>query len=265
MSTLEPASPAAPSRNEAPQPTPQVENPEPFSFDTVLWRGFGLYARFFLPLTALTLLLLAPWLVANAASAGDTNAGQMTSLGWLAMALSMISVPLASAAAVCAVADVVRGRPIRVGASLRAMLPHAAPVVGAAILTSFSIAFAMLACIVPGLIVLAMLYVTMPAMLIERCSIVDACKRSIELTKGHRFATFFLALSPMVINVSAGAALGGHVPLAVSTGITSLVGVMTGALGAIVATISYIDLRNEKEPGFKGQALDDALASLTQR
>jgi hypothetical protein len=264
---VEPTSAAAPARSEAPQPTPQLENPEPFAFGTVVARAFALYGRNFLPLTALTLLLMLPWLVSNAASTTSAAAGQMTPATLVSLVLSMISVPLANAAAACAVAELVRGRPVRIGASLRAMWPHAIGVVAAAFLTSIGAAFAMIACIVPGLILMAMFYVTMPALLIERLNAIDACKRSMELTKGHRVAAFFLAIAPLVLNITVSASLTPALalPLTVSTGVTSLCGVLTGAFGAVLATIAYIDLRNQKEPGFKGQALDDALASLTQR
>lgn len=264
MSNLEPTSSAAPAHNEAPQATPFVESPEPFSVDTVIWRGLGLYARHFLPLTGLMLLMMAPWLLVNAASSVRPTPGETSGLTWLSLAFSMIAVPLANAATVCGVAELVRGRPMRMRASMRAMLPSALTIVGAAIATSIGIALGSALCLVPGLILMGMWYVTMPALLIERLGTRDACKRSAELTKGHRFGALFLAVFPVAINIGAGLALTGVVSPVVSTGITSLTGVFVGALGAVFTSIAYIDLRNEKEPGFKGKALDAALAALTR-
>jgi hypothetical protein len=265
MSNLEPASSAAPAHNEAPQATPQLENPEAFSVDTILWRGFGMYARNFVPLTGLMLLLLAPWMLTNAMSSVRPNPAEMTGMTWLSFCLSMIAVPLANAAAVCGVAELVRGRPMHLVASIRAMAPSALGIVGAAIVTSIAAAIGSALCLVPGLIVMGMLYVTMPALLVERLSIGDACKRSAELTKGHRFGALFLAVFPVAINVAAALVLTGIVSPVVTAGITALTGVLLGALGAVFTSLAYIDLRNEKEPGFKEKALDDALAALTAR
>lgn len=262
---IEPTSSAAAAQHGAPDAKPYVENPEPFAVGTILSRGFEIYARHFLPLTGLMLLVLSPWLVVNAVATVHPTVGEMSGLTWLSLVLSMITTPLATAAAVCAVAEVVRGRPPNVVTSLRALMPHALRVVGAAVLTSIGIGIGTAFCIVPGLILMAMLYVTMSVVLIEGVGVREACKRSAELTKGHRFGTFFLAVVPMALNIVVGAAFTGVLPLPVVTGLTSLCGVLFGALNAVFGVLAYIDLRNEKEPGFKDRVLDDALASLTRR
>lgn len=263
--SLEPTSSAAAARHGAPSAKPYVENPEPFAVGTILSRGFEIYARHFLPLTGLMLLVLSPWLVMNAVSTVYPTAGALTDLMWISTALSMITTPLATAAAVCAVAEIVRGRPPNVATSLRAMLPRALSVVGAALLTSIAIGVGTAFCIVPGLFLMAVLYVTMSVVLIEGVGVVDACKRSVDLTENHRWGTFFLAVVPMALNIVVGVVFTGVLPLAVVTGITSLSGVLFGALNAVFGVLAYIDLRNEKEPGFKDRVLDDALASLTRR
>lgn len=237
-------------------PRPTLAWAEPFSVGGVFGRGFGIYAKSFVPLTALTLLIFLPWLLSNAVSAQQLrdHPGQLSSAGWLTLALSTISTPVAVAAAIGGVLSVVRGRTLRPLASLRLVLPRVLPILGVTLLSSVAIGVGGLMCIVPGLILMAMFYVAMPALIVEGCGVIDALKRSAALTTGHRFGCFALALAPFLVNIPT-TLLTAPLPFTLATGLTSLAGVASAAISAVLVTVAYVDLRHEQEPSFDADDL----------
>lgn len=74
------------------------------------------------------------------------------------------------------------------GFGLRTLLP----VVGVALLQSLIVSFGLLLCILPGIVLLTVYAVAIPALVQERCGVVEALRRSNHLTDGHRLTIFGL-------------------------------------------------------------------------
>ena len=100
----------------------------------------------------------------------------------------------------------------------------------------------------PGVIIGCMLYVAVPACVIEKLGVTASTSRSVALTKGYRWQIFGLFLLVVVI------ALVGAFVLAKIGGV-GLVGqtlsfawqVVSTAFGAVLSAVIYHDLRMAKE------------------
>lgn len=116
--------------------------------------------------------------------------GWAGALQLLQLATSYLLAPIASAALIHAVFQLARERDASVGESLRVALSRFWAVVGLSILVGLAAGIATLACIVPGLIVQAGLFVAIPALIVERLRVSEAFNRSWRLTDGYKFSTF---------------------------------------------------------------------------
>lgn len=102
--------------------------------------------------------------------------------------------------------------------------------------------------VVPGVIIGCMLYVAIPACVIEKLGVTASMSRSVALTKGYRWQIFGLFLLVVVIS-----ALGAFVFTLI--GGAGLVGqllafgwqVVSTAFGAVLSAVIYHDLRMAKE------------------
>lgn len=99
----------------------------------------------------------------------------------------------AQAAIMYVTVEHIAGRRASVGQSLSAGFTHALPILGLAILNSLAIGFGTLVCLIPGFILMCVLFASVPAAVVERLGPIEAMQRSADLTHGHRL-TIFLAL-----------------------------------------------------------------------
>lgn len=141
-----------------------------------------------------------------------------------------------------------RLQPFTIGDSLRIGLARTIPVIGVGIVVGLATGLGMLLFVVPGVILGCMLYVAVPACVIEKLGVTASMSRSGALTKGYRWQIFGLFLLVVVI-----AAVGAFV-LAIVGG-TGIVGqtltflwqVVSTAFGAVLSAVIYHDLRMAKE------------------
>jgi hypothetical protein len=143
------------------------------------------------------------------------------------------------------------GRPVRLLESVQVGLRRFLPVLGASITSFVLIVLAAVLFLVPGLIVYVMLFVTIPACVVERLGPFDSISRSSQLTKGHGWAIFAMVLllwiaSAIVSAVISGVAttFAGPIVAAVADAVWSVV---ETACSAILAVVTYRDLRVAKE------------------
>lgn len=87
-----------------------------------------------------------------------------------------------------------RLRPVGFGNALSIGLARVIPVVLLEIITILLVALAMLGLIVPGLVLMTMWFVGVPACVVERAGPWTSLRRSAQLTKGHRWKVFGLIL-----------------------------------------------------------------------
>ena len=144
-----------------------------------------------------------------------------------------------------------RGREVSLAESLQVGLGRFLPILGMAFLVSLLAGLAILAFIVPGLMLATMWFVAAPACVVEKLGPWASMRRSRELTKGHRWKIFGLMIVLLLINGVAGStitaaltAMGGS-PLAMIGSV--LWGGAFGAFSAIAVVVTYHDLRAAKE------------------
>lgn len=157
------------------------------------------------------------------------------------------------------------GRKPSLGEALSTGLRFALPVVGFTILWYFGFLIGFMLLVIPGLIVLTMWAVAVPALVEEQTGVIGAFGRSRELTKGSRWKIFGLLVALLVIFYLAFAVVGlaagmtsaaslqsGHLPIMVM--VWSIVS--TGIFNLLWSTIQpslFIELRDAREGGGAGE------------
>ena len=192
--------------------------------------------------------------------AGDFSG--LGSLGFLSAALAgglvyMLGACLVYTAITQAASDDAAGRPVSFGASMATGWRQLLPVTGVVILTAILAIFAGLLFIVPGLYLMALWWLVIPAIVEERLGF-DALGRSASLTEGYRWPMVGLILIYLLVAVGVGVItaipeavlLGFGIPGAV---IAALIGALGDAfvsvIGATAALLAYNRLRQIKEGG----------------
>jgi hypothetical protein len=112
--------------------------------------------------------------------------------------------------------------------------------------------------IIPGLVLVSVLYVAVPAAVIERAGVAAAIQRSAQLTQGNRIgvfslnAIFFLMAYGAARLLMEAAADGGSIfwtgHVAISTAL--------GSFGAVAMTVTYQQLRQLKDGRTPEQSAD---------
>jgi hypothetical protein len=236
---------------------------DPFSVGEVLGTSFSIFFRNLPAFLLMAVLIYSPLFV----YAMTTNPLDMTmnEIVWMGIILALgglVLQNLLTAAVTYGVVEQMAGRHAGVGKSMAVGLRCMLPTFGLFIVMMICIALGFLALFIPGLIVMCMLYVAVPALVIEQNGIGRALSRSAHLTKGYRWSMFALVILMIIINQGASWVVENVVVDSVKIDgqtivdpsqwklyIGSVVGVMlgTGALGATLASVAYVLLRNEKD------------------
>jgi hypothetical protein len=142
-----------------------------------------------------------------------------------------------------------------VGAALQAALGRLLPLVGMVLLQFIAIVLGVILFIVPGMIVAIMLFVALPACVLEELGPVASLKRSAQLTKGNRLRLFGLALlvllSLMVASLVMACALAtsSKIVIGIAVLILAVVGFVLVGVALTLPTIVFLQLRQLHEPG----------------
>jgi hypothetical protein len=222
---------------------------ERLDIGAVLSRVFQYYreqAAVLLPAALIVFLPIA--LIAGALVAA--GGGVAAILGVLVIAA--VGSGLYQATTVEAVRDIQDGRrDLDIGGLFRSAFQVLGPVIVASILLGLGIGLGLVLLIVPGLILMTIWAVTIPAVVIERRSPIEAFGRSRELVRGHGWQVFAVVIVLAILQEVA-----RRVLIAVFSGIGDFVGgaigllianVLFAPLGAIAATVLYLELRRIKE------------------
>lgn len=165
--------------------------------------SFGAFA-------AIALLVTAPGLVASAvaqewvqAETWKLEQGMLDSPSGVflatagAMGAALLQVVLqffAQAAMMYCTVELMAGRRPDVSKSLGAGFSHAWVIALLAVLNTLAISFGLLFCIIPGVILMCVLFASVPAAVVERVGPIEAMQRSADLTNGHRMTIFLASL-----------------------------------------------------------------------
>ncbi len=262
-------------------PTPPMK--ANLGIGTILGGTFSLYFKnfplffgvVFLPFVLYSLLVEAPMrsemVVDPANPFGDVG----TTL--LLMVLSMLLIIILQAVIVRMSISLSGGQGAQAGAAIRGAVTGLIPIILLGIVASIAIAFGFLLLIVPGLYVMALLYVYIPAIVFENAGF-SALGRSETLTKGYRWAIVGIVLILIVINwiisliytgvvvasvMDIGAIASGNPDsAAIATSIPWWLNVLSAAvqafilpIGLIASGLVYARLREIKEGGSTGDLL----------
>lgn len=256
-----------------------AENPQPyndaqtgtsaFTVGAVLTATFSsLFGRFTYYTLAglvsyLPLFLVLYWLFDSATDQEVEADFVQLGIGVLAAVIAaVVCGSILSAFAIYAVAMEANGFRPSVTQSLAAVVPRLGHVLLVSFLVGAAYVIGAMLFLVPGLIAITVLFVAVPAVLIDRESIVGSLSRSVYLSKGHRWSIFGLLVAlyigMVVVSaviaaiVAAAAGPDSFLPSIVDLAVT----VLFGMVYAIAAAHCFILLKQEKEGGDVSTLID---------
>lgn len=222
-----------------------------FRVGRVFDRATAVYTRNFLTFTLVTLIAAVPALLLT----GGTMANPYQNQGWLlalfAILLTVMLSLLSQAILVYASFQDMRGRQVNLSESLNVSLSRLVPILGLTILEGICIMIGFMLLIVPGLILITMWFVAVPACIVERTGPWQSMVRSGQLSKGHRLKIFGIILLLYIVSAVVGyivtivfGAVGGTLFATIATLLWNGV---WGAYFAIFVVVTYYELRAVKE------------------
>jgi hypothetical protein len=233
-----------------------------FSIGRVIGDSFGVFARNFVSFSILALLIglinLAYALINIEASIEAATTGQPDLAGSaIRGVLGMLVGSLTQAAIIFGTFQDLRGQKAGVGECIARGLTAMLPVIVASILFSLAMVIGLFLLIVPGVIILLMWWVYVPAIVVEGKGIFGSFGRSAELTKGRRWRILGLLLVVFVIIIIVYTLIGvfstlglfafASDPLVGFIVVEYVLTALLAAFTAVLAAVSYYYLRAEKE------------------
>ncbi len=221
-----------------------------FRVGSVLGRGFSILFNNIVPFLFLTVLIYSPLIIYTAMI--DTSETMEESLAiWEGVVIfgSILLTMILTATLIYGTVQELRGQHATIGDCLSRGLSRTIPVLGVAILSMAAMTAGFIALIIPGYIVMTMLWVAIPVAVVERPGVINSLRRSSQLTKGDRWRIFGIILilgiiegvpSQIIENMNIDDV---KVALMLSLAVTAFV----GAVDAVVTAVGYHDLRVTKE------------------
>jgi hypothetical protein len=224
-------------------------------------RAFALLSRDFVKFFLLALIAWLPVLIVSfivgfryAALGSAEFVGPPQSFeaaGFLVVLLAGASFILSQAVILYGALEQMRDHSFGIGESLMHGLARFFPVLGVYILMTLAIGIGLVLLIVPGMILGMMLFVSLPACIVEKQGPYRSLKRSAELTKGNRWRILGIAILLYLGNVIGGGIVKFALLAVAGVTVAALGGflwsVIFGAAYAIVVAVVYHDLRAGRE------------------
>ncbi|MCG8510657.1 MAG: hypothetical protein MI741_15650 [Rhodospirillales bacterium] len=191
----------------------------------------------------LELMLPGPTRIAMSQSEFQVISGTI----WTGFVIDILCYGLLTIVATYAVYRHFQGGPTTIGDCISGGVPMIPTVVGISVLSAIVIGVASLFLIVPGIYVYLVLWVALPAALIENTGIVGGFKRSAELTRNERWPVFIVTFILFIPIVAAGFLIdlmpfGGPPALIAYWVLTAL----SNLLLAVGTAVGYFHLRSGK-------------------
>ncbi len=228
-----------------------------FRVGSILGRSFSVLIKNIVPFGLLAIILFLPNTLFNIyVTNGGPAANSLFSIaGAIGSIIGTLLSYLLTAALVYGTFKSLKNEPAGMGDILSKGLSTMLPVFGVALITGIAVGIGFFLLIIPGIVLLTMLYVVVPVAVIERPGVFASISRSIELTKGFRLRILGLVVLLYILifvpaamlgfvfsdeflagNISPGYLIASLIPSALIT-----------ALSSVVVTIAYHDLRAVKE------------------
>lgn len=229
----------------------------------MLGDSFGVYARNFIGFTALALIIgLIELLFTIYSGANQVDEfGEVKFAGYQAMVMRLITLltrSLTEATLIYGTFQDLRGQKAGVGACVAQGLTSIISVIFGSIVSSIGIGAASLLFLIPGLIVMTIWWVYVPAIVVERKGVFDAFSRSAYLTAGHRWGVFGLIIIVILLSIAVTyiSEMISYVVITMWPGVDAFLlflvvnyvgGALIAAFGAVLVAVGYYYLRAERE------------------
>jgi hypothetical protein len=218
-----------------------------FRIGSVFNGAWRIFAGNFLFFVGISLIVSLPQLLIL------SNRSDPTALGWsfvIALFAGLILNTIGQAVILFGAFQDLRGHPVQAGEAVQRALGRFFPLIGVGLLTVLAIFFASMLLVVPGLILMVMWAVVVPACVVEGLGPSGSMARSSALTKGHRWKIFGTIILLLIINAIAsnvvGLILGPAGFLVAIVGSLAWTAVWTAYWNCVLIMI-YHDLRVAKE------------------
>ena len=225
----------------------------PFAVGSVLSHAFEVFGRATGKFLVLAFIPLLPVLVVPFLGFTDKSNPAAIGIGAAVIGIvTMIAGTLANAMTLFGAFREMRSEDFTIGESFRVGLKRFFPIIGLAIVVGIAVGLATMLLIVPGLILLCMWYVAVPACIIEGLGVGASMSRSRELTRGYRWQVFGLVALILIATMLVSFIVGYMTVKLAGAGVLSTLAnfalqVISTAFGAVLSAIVYHDLRVAKE------------------
>jgi hypothetical protein len=227
----------------------------------VFERIFNIYGEQFTLLIPAALVLFIPVAILNGLLL--TTGGVLVSLA--TAAISLIATFWYQGMVVEAVIDILDGRRDHtVGSLFSAAAPFIGSLIGAGILAGLGIAVGLVLLIIPGLFLITIWAVIVPAIVVDKTGVMGSFGRSRQLVRDNGWRVFGVIVVLFLLQVVVGGILS-----AIADGITDsfagyavadlIKNVLILPLSAIAATVMYVELRR-----VKGEALSQDTTAVPE-
>lgn len=206
----------------------------------------------------------------DAVRTGAISPAAIVGMGLLTWLFTMVISAIVQGALTRAAIGATEGKQVSFGESLATGLRVVLPLIGLAIVSTIGFMFGLILLIVPGIILILMWSVAVPALVVERRGVFDSLSRSNQLTKGAK-GTILGILAVVVVAYWILSIIFGVVGLAAynpatATGMTVMnviggviLNTLFNAAWGTVQPALYVELRQWKE-GTSVEALQDVFA-----
>ena len=233
-----------------------------FSVGGVIKRSFSTYFANFVPFTVLALIFYLPSLIFGFSANFGVGVGvevegmpQYSAADFVLMLLSLVLTYALVGALVYGTVQHINGRKPGIGEIIGRGFSRIVPVIVIAILFTIAMTVGFALLVIPGVFLVVVWSVAIPASVVERPGIFGAFSRSWQLTKGYRWPVLGLLLILLVILVgfslvtgaAASVVVFGAGDLTVLVIVNYVISAISGALMSVVIAVLYHDLRVAKE------------------
>ncbi|QEN86768.1 hypothetical protein FZC33_10710 [Labrys sp. KNU-23] len=202
-----------------------------------LWRGL-------LPIALLNSLPSLPTLLALTVNGEVSQTPTLADL--VALPIAVILLVFAQGATIAGTHRLLQGADFDLLASARQTWLRLPTLLGTAFLSGILVLLGLAALVVPGLMAIALLYLALPACMIERTDMVESLERSGQLTQGYRWSVLGLFILTLLPTIGLGAITGdlASAPATVIQVLGQEAGmVLFGTLSAVTAAAAFERLR----------------------